>query len=67
MKEGDTVDATIQKSNGAAYFTIHCLIRNECVVYPDNYEIVEAVAEPDPPVDADKMALQAYINGVVFG
>jgi hypothetical protein len=68
LRTGDVIEnAMIQKSNGAAYFTTYCLGRNECVVYADNYEIVEEVPEPEAPVDADALTLQAYANYVLFG
>ena len=35
------MNATYSSGNKAMYFTVHYVIRNECVVYPQNYEIIE--------------------------
>jgi hypothetical protein len=42
LKAGDIIrNATHSKSNEAMYFNVHHVINNECVVYPQNYEIIE--------------------------
>jgi hypothetical protein len=42
LRAGDIIrNATYSKSNGAMNFDYHYVINNECVVYPENYEIIK--------------------------
>ncbi len=42
LKAGDIIrNASYCKSNKAMYFNVFYVISNECVVYPENYEIIE--------------------------
>jgi hypothetical protein len=42
LKAGDIIrNATYSESNGAINFDFHYVINNECVVYPENYEIIK--------------------------
>lgn len=41
LKSGDIIrNAIFSKSNKAMYFNVFYVINNECVVYPENYEII---------------------------
>ena len=42
LKPNDIIlNATYSSGNKAMYFTVHYVITNECVVYPQNYKIIK--------------------------
>lgn len=42
LKAGDIIrNATFSKSNKAMFFSIFDVTHNDCVVYPENYEIIK--------------------------